>query len=430
MDLQDAETLLDFNINTDSSQMYDGFQELMRMNTSDLFIVPAESNLGLLENNSSLHPDSFFDTDFIKNETKPIPNIASGCYGEGQTVPKHFKEIPGLDDIEMGPYNFNIQINGQPNSASLWCLSSNLKNIYVKKNTSITFDVSYIPDGASNLKLRIMLVCSSSQEVHKPISRCQDHISKDKANNSANKDHIVRCLNPTATYTGQSHCANYGDRLAVMVDLNSAANNQMLGQQTLPVTLDFLCQNSCSTIERRPTSLLFMLENEYGALLGRKSFRVKICSCPKRDMEKDEKKTTGGSATKKRKHVDDVDSTCDQSPAKKLNRASTKNATPSNCSEACSSGSVTSSSGGGVKEEEATFTPLGRSLSTLSSSSLENDSSMVMFKIRMPDAPTAISLANYAYMEIATKIVSCTDEDQLNRYKKYLRDCRRTKPMG
>lgn len=56
-----------------------------------------------------------------------------------------------------------------------------------------------------------------------------------------------------------------------------------------PIQLIFTCQNSCSGgMNRRSTSLIFILENAAGVMYGRRVLHFKVCSCPKRDLVKEE----------------------------------------------------------------------------------------------------------------------------------------------
>lgn len=58
-------------------------------------------------------------------------------------------------------------------------------------------------------------------------------------------------------------------------------------------------------MNRRPTELIFTLETESGEILGRQKLCVRVCSCPKRDKEKEEAERQTGSlrtgVAKKRK---------------------------------------------------------------------------------------------------------------------------------
>uniref|UniRef100_A0A182M5Y6 p53 DNA-binding domain-containing protein n=1 Tax=Anopheles culicifacies TaxID=139723 RepID=A0A182M5Y6_9DIPT len=435
MDLPNAEMFGD--INTGSCQNVDDCQTLFRMNTNDLLNPPqgGENMDEIFALHDFFRNNGIVDMECIKYETdtKPSPTM----FGEEQ--PDHFKKTPLLDEFTSSPQNFTVEINGTPCSASSWCYSKDLKKLFVKKKTPVTFDVSFSQSLESKFKLRIMLVYSNSQFAYNTINRCQDDISKDGARDYEYKEHVVRCLNPKATYIGREDGVNFEDRLAVIVNLNNVGAQNQKTQQTVPVSLEFLCQNSCPTMERRATALLFTLENEHGTLLGRKSISVKICSCPKRDMDKDEKRSTERETNRsKRKHANEtVGSSTDQPPHKKSRQSnadvkSTLNGTTSSTSHAMPTSSLplpTSSVLGQVKREPS-FTTLGRSLSTLSNSSVvDNDNSAVVLTLRLPDFNCAAEVAMYAFKHLSSILVSCKDEQEKTRYAQFLSHCRRVRPV-
>uniref|UniRef100_A0A182PA25 p53 DNA-binding domain-containing protein n=1 Tax=Anopheles epiroticus TaxID=199890 RepID=A0A182PA25_9DIPT len=435
MDLLNPEMFGD--LNTGSYQSAEDCQTLYRMNTNEL--LPAQGCA--LEDyvfSELLENAGVAKMEFIKYETDTKPLVMEAA--AGGLSPTHHQKIPALDDFTNPQQVFTVGVSGKPCSASSWCYSNELKKLFVKKKTPVTFDVTYTQPSDCNLKLRIMLVYSNTQYAYNVITRCQDDISKDNAKDYAHKDHVVRCLNPGASFTGRENGLNFEDRLAVLVELNHTGTQNQLMQQTVPVSLEFLCQNSCPTMERRATTLLFTVENEHGTLLGRKSVSVKICSCPKRDMEKDEKKTSGGGRENnknKRKHANDVVSSSDQPPRKVTRQASLdmKSATSnsSNHSAAVARESAVAvpaaaSTMGQIKREPS-FTPLGYSLSNLSNSSssnaIDNDSSAVVLTLRLPDFKCASEVAMYAYKHLSSILIGCKDDKEKNRYAQYLLHCRR-----
>lgn len=429
--MQNAEMFGD--INTGSCQNVEDCQTLFRMNTNDLLPPPLEGNI-----------DEMFLHDFLRNPSNGIMQCVkyetetkSMAMLYGDEPPDHLKKTPILEDFIHPLQNFTVGISGEPCSASSWCYSKVLEKLFVKKKTPVTFDVSFSQPLDGGLKLRIMLVYSNTQFAYNTITRCQDDISKDRAKSYEFKEHVVRCLNPEALYAGRENGVNFEDRLAILVDLNDGRSQKhQQTQQTVPVSLEFLCQNSCPTMERRGTTLLFTLENEHGTLLGRKSISVKICSCPKRDMEKDERKATGReSNTKKRKHANETVSSTDH-PPKKLSRQSsvdvkpTLNSTTSTAvrASATSALAMPASSTVGQVKREPSFTTLGRSLSTLSNSStVDNDSSAVVLTLRLPDFACAADVAMYAFKHLSSILVSCKDEQEKTRYAQYLSHCRRVR---
>uniref|UniRef100_A0A182VQ93 p53 DNA-binding domain-containing protein n=1 Tax=Anopheles minimus TaxID=112268 RepID=A0A182VQ93_9DIPT len=428
MDLPNAEMFGD--INTGSCQNVEDYQTLFRMNTNDL--LPQGDNMDEMLLNDFIRSNGIVDMECVKYETDTKP--LAMMYGEEK--PNHFKKTPVLDDFTHSMQNFTVGISGTPIGATSWSYSSELKKLFAKKKTPVTFDVSFSQPTEGILKLRIMLLYSNPQFAYNTITRCQDDISKDRAKDYKFREHVVQCLNPEALYIGRENGVNFEDRLAVFVNLNNggAQNQQIL--QTVPVSLEFLCQNSCSTMERRATTLVFTLENEHGTLLGRKSISVKICSCPKRDMEKEEKKATEWEANKnKRKQVNEtVVSSTDQPPRKKSRQSNvdakpTLNGNISSTSRAppASLPMPTSSVLGQVKREPS-FTTLGRSLSNMSNSSMvDNDNSAVVLTLRLPDFDCAADVAMYAFKHLSSILVSCKDEQEKTRYAQYLSHCRRVK---
>lgn len=60
--------------------------------------------------------------------------------------------------------------------------------------------------------------------------------------------------------------------------------------ETVRVNYQFMCKNSCpSGMNRRAVDVIFTLEDGCGQVLGRRKLSVRVCSCPKRDKEKEEK---------------------------------------------------------------------------------------------------------------------------------------------
>ena len=64
----------------------------------------------------------------------------------------------------------------------------------------------------------------------------------------------------------------------------------------VPITVRFTDLSSCpGGINRRETAVVFTLEQEGQGVVGRKVMPVRVCTCPKRDREHDEKERQGGS---------------------------------------------------------------------------------------------------------------------------------------
>ena len=53
----------------------------------------------------------------------------------------------------------------------------------------------------------------------------------------------------------------------------------------------FMCLSSDDGgISKRPTKVIFTLEDSEGEVLGRKVFDVRLCSCPRRDKQQEEER--------------------------------------------------------------------------------------------------------------------------------------------
>jgi len=59
-----------------------------------------------------------------------------------------------------------------------------------------------------------------------------------------------------------------------------------------------MCFSSCiGGLNRRPVQIVFSLESVDGSVLGQQSIEVRICACPGRDRQNDEKNYTTQSST-------------------------------------------------------------------------------------------------------------------------------------
>lgn len=95
--------------------------------------------------------------------------------------------------------------------------------------------------------------------------------------------HVIRCQNSNAWYDGNR---NDGNHLSVVIRLSQPQP----GTDSVREMYQFVCKNSCpSGMNRRPIEVLFTLENVNCDILGRRVLSVRVCSCPKRDKEKEEK---------------------------------------------------------------------------------------------------------------------------------------------
>lgn len=147
------------------------------------------------------------------------------------------------------------------------------------------------------LLLRTTMVFSLDQYASDPVKRCHNHMA---LNNVNNRDidprvikHVVRCLDHSTMYEERN------EHLSILTPLRTP----QAGSQYVLMNFKFLCKNSCpSGMNRRPTELIFTLENHKRTVLGRRKLPVRVCSCPKRDKKKEESEITDAQPeAKKRK---------------------------------------------------------------------------------------------------------------------------------
>lgn len=150
------------------------------------------------------------------------------------------------------------------------------------------------------LWLRTAIVFSMDQYRCDPVQRCHNHMATNSVSNQ-NIDghvlrHVVRCTHIDSIYE-----ENNG-HMSVSVPLGTPQP----GCRYVPLGFQFFCKNSCSSgMNRRPTELVFTLETIQRQVLGRRILPVRVCSCPKRDKDKEEQEFSNDSMSplpgKKRK---------------------------------------------------------------------------------------------------------------------------------
>lgn len=200
----------------------------------------------------------------------------------------HLSRIPNLDTVES-PYDFDVTIPPENSNVVF-----STPKLFIKRNSKMTINVAYhqqIP--GEELFVRAMLIFSQPAEMHLPVKRCANHRNNGSVNMNeqmASKEaNILKVNDPKAIYFGDEHGQTFRDRLSVVVPLESTQIDENTNKIVQSIGLEFGCQNSCSSgINRRPTSIVFTLENGSGQLIGKSVIEFKVCSCPKRDAEREQ----------------------------------------------------------------------------------------------------------------------------------------------
>lgn len=192
--------------------------------------------------------------------------------------------LPDLEEHDRAGLKFELNLMPQQKGKANWFYSKDSNKVYIKLNEIFNVDVVYKPRSTTErIFIRSMMVFNS--EVSEPVVRCENHSSKDSALEKHIKHSVLRCENPNVIYQGTVEGKNISDRMSVRIPLGCMQPNED-DEVKQTVALKFVCQNSC--VGRRETSIIFYLENANGEILAKRITNVKICSCPKRDMRKDE----------------------------------------------------------------------------------------------------------------------------------------------
>lgn len=198
-------------------------------------------------------------------------------------MPAHYYAHPTLIPVNS-KYEFETFVHPDAN------IIFNDPKLFIKMGARMTIGLSYRPQVLNeDLYLRAMIIFSKPSEMSLPVKRCANHrITNISHNDQDIKAHIIKINDPKAIYIGDETKEIYSERLSVMVPIMASTNFDENGKITRDIALEFHCQNSCSQgINRRPTSIVFTLERLNCELVGKSAIEFKVCSCPKRDAERE-----------------------------------------------------------------------------------------------------------------------------------------------
>lgn len=190
----------------------------------------------------------------------------------------HLDKLPIVEEM-ITDWNFDVQLNSESAGKTSWMYSPKLNKVFVKISTHLNVYPKYdVIDSQQQLFVRAMIVYTCANDLAEPVKKCPNH----RQSTHNNPEHILRCLSEETIYYGVDTGKLFKDKLAVVIPMSAIASNE-------PLKLQFTCQNSCSGgMNRKATSIVFTLENFHREILGRKIMNFKVCSCPKRDKDKDE----------------------------------------------------------------------------------------------------------------------------------------------
>ncbi|XP_035732100.1 cellular tumor antigen p53-like [Vespa mandarinia] len=188
--------------------------------------------------------------------------------------------IPTKEEFP-GHLNFQLLLPNQ-NAPKHWVYSQNLQKVFINMEQTLPLRFKWDPP-LDGLYLRTSMVFSLDQYRNDPVQRCHNHMAQ---SNRSNQDidpriikHVVRCTDPLSMYEENN------EHLSIVTPLRTP----QVGSQYVQMYFKFFCKNSCTSgMNRRPTELVFTLEDHMYKVIGRRRLLVRVCSCPKRDKEKEE----------------------------------------------------------------------------------------------------------------------------------------------
>lgn len=359
-----------------------------QINTDELFAGTDESIL-------NLSPGSISQLMLTSPDYMSCPNSAEGhqqVYVSHIMIqaPAHFTQLPSMDALDT-EWGFKLDLTGETAGRTSWMFSHKLQKVFVKIHTDLTIYVKYdmvIPN--EELFIRAMIVYTSPSDLAEPVKKCPNHREQSGLNNP---EHILSCSVPETRYVGSETGKLFKDRLSLVVPLSAVVQNE-------PLKFQFSCQNSCSGMNRKMTSIIFTLENNNGEIYGRQPLCFKVCSCPKRDKEKDEESSVKA-LPKKRKSEYVAPST-----SKKV--AMTV-ALPV---------AIVKQESGSTLSANSDVLPTPSDLQSANSGlpAIKKDPNCVVINLTMPTPELKQQVLNYAYMAVAAELGKTGDAATFQPY--------------
>lgn len=221
--------------------------------------------------------------DSTHEDTKMFPTNPSSPTGR----------LPCVDDYP-GPHNFELLLDGTTAHKKSWIYSYTLNKVFIDVDKILLVQF-HLNEPTPGLRVRALLVYTMADYLNQPVNRCTIHslsVDPERQAHSVDKKcfcaqhgwvgHVLQTDSDNAEYYYNPE----SERHSVVVTLEQL----QAGTHTFVVPYKFMCKTSCNRgIQRRPMDVIFTLETPLGEVIGRQTFSVKICSCPKRDKEREEK---------------------------------------------------------------------------------------------------------------------------------------------
>ena len=174
--------------------------------------------------------------------------------------------------------------------------SAILNKLYIAQNRAVTLTLSTSAPTTASFSLRAQLAFTSPDHQKDPVRVCyqHSHTGGGTPRTDALASHILRLTaGEPLVDVKYLHFTDTGKHAVLVSPLPAPAP----GTTTVPITIRFTDLSSCpGGINRREIAVVFTLESE-GRVVGRKVLPVRVCTCPKRDRQHDEKERGSGSSS-------------------------------------------------------------------------------------------------------------------------------------
>ncbi|XP_050440252.1 cellular tumor antigen p53 [Adelges cooleyi] len=269
-----------YNFNMNEDQI---LNELINDNIHDMLIN--KNDIGEYAFTMPTENGTIVDLNLPPTPEKDQENRETCTAGSVKSSPTGI--IPCQDEFG-GSFNFEVLLDSSSQSyRQKWSYSVKLQKIFIDINKVLLLNFKYDSklNDNTNVFVRAMPMYSAADYLKEPVGRCLQHLSPidqiNKGFGTWELGHVIRCDNENTSY--------HTDAISKRKSVITLLQRPDMGSDTSKLSYRFVCKTSCAGgMQRRPIIVIFTLEDEMGQVHGRRVLPVKICSCPKRDMEREE----------------------------------------------------------------------------------------------------------------------------------------------
>lgn len=185
-----------------------------------------------------------------------------------------------------GPANFTIEVSSKDVNKKKFLYSHKLGRIYVDKDCNFSVSFNWDTKHAQpDMYVRATVVFSDVEQSEKRVERCLQHFHESSGLAQEIAKNVLHSSRDIGTQ-GVYYCGdvNTADSwYSVLVHFKKTS------PEPCTHAYKFTCKSSCASgINRRAIAIIFTLEDQRGIIYGRQKVSVRVCSCLRRDMIRDE----------------------------------------------------------------------------------------------------------------------------------------------